>query len=176
MNADSTPDQTCMKFEPTSEHDWLKRLLGEWTYEHRCITEPGSEPQSFVGRETVHAIGKLWIQGHARGEMPGGSVGTMCLTIGFDPARGRFVGTWVGSMMTHLWVYEGWLEGDDTLVLEAVGPRFDDPSRSTKYRDITEFKGADERAFSAQMLQEDGSWTQMMTATYRRATEPDPGQ
>lgn len=169
MSTESTQDQPCMKVDPAKEHHWLKRFLGEWTYEHQCVMEPGAEPLKFSGRESVRAIGDLWIQGHAKGEMPGGSEGIMCITVGFDPGRGRFVGSWVGSMMTHMWVYEGWLEGDDTLVLEATGPRFDDPTKSTKYRDITEFKGADERAFRAQMLQDDGSWTQMMTATYRRA-------
>src|SRR5687768_17755328 len=37
---------------------------------------------------------------------------TAVITVGFDPAKGNFVGTWVGSMMTNLWVYKGWLEED----------------------------------------------------------------
>lgn len=158
-----------MHFEPTKEHLWLKRYLGEWTSVSECAGEPGGEPMKMEGRETVRAIGDLWIQGEGRGEMPGGGKATMFITVGFDPERGRFVGTWVGSMMTHMWVYEGWLEGEDTLILEAVGPRMDQPDKTTKYRDITEFKGPDERIFRGMILQDDGSWQQMMTATYRRA-------
>lgn len=169
MSTETTQNQPGMHIEPSKEHHWLKRYIGEWTYESECAMEPGGEPMKFHGRETVRAIGDLWIQGTGRGQMPGGDEGTMVMTVGFDPERGRFVGSWVGSMMTHMWVYEGWLEGDDTLILEATGPRCDQSGGTAKYRDITEFKGPDERAFRAVMLQEDGSWQQMMSATYRRA-------
>ncbi len=158
-----------MHTEPTKEHQWLKRYLGEWTSESECPAEPGGEPMKMKGRETVRSIGDLWIQGEGRGEMPDGDEATMFITVGFDPERGRFVGTWVGSMMTHMWVYEGWLEGDDTLILEATGPRWDQPGKTAKYRDVTEFKGPDERAFRALVQQDDGSWQQIMTATFRRA-------
>ena len=45
-------------------------------------------------------IGDLWLLAEGRSEMPGGGTGTMLITLGFDPARGRYVGTWVGSLMT----------------------------------------------------------------------------
>jgi len=57
----------------------------------------------------VRSLGGLWILAEGRGEMPGGAPATMLMTLGYDPAKNRFVGTWVGSMMTHLWVYQGWL-------------------------------------------------------------------
>lgn len=169
MSTESTQDQPCMHVEPTKEHAWLKRFLGEWAFEHACPpTEPDGEPTTFQGRETVRSIGDLWIQGQGRGAMPGGGEANMVITVGFDLSRGRFVGTWVGSMMTHMWIYEGWLEGEDTLILEASGPRMDQPGKSTKYRDITEFSGPDRRNFRTLVLQEDGSWHQMMTAVFRR--------
>lgn len=158
-----------MNTEPTKEHAWLKRYLGEWTYESECPAGPGGEMMKTTGQETVRAIGDLWIQGEGRGQVPGVDDATMILTVGFDPERGRFVGTWVGSMMSNLWVYEGWLEGDDTLVLESTGPVWQQPGKTAKYRDITEFKGPDERAFRAMMLKEDGSWQELMSARYRRA-------
>jgi hypothetical protein len=39
--------------------------------------------------------------------MPGGGAATMFLTLGYDPQRERYVGTWIGSMMTHLWGVRG---------------------------------------------------------------------
>ena len=42
--------------------------------------------------------------------MPDGGPATMIMTLGYDPAKKRFVGTFIGSMMTNLWVYEGELE------------------------------------------------------------------
>lgn len=41
------------------------------------------------------------------GEMPGGGIATTMMTLGYDPARKWFVGTFIGSMMTHMWVYAG---------------------------------------------------------------------
>ena len=34
----------------------------------------------------------------------------MIMTLGYDPQKKRFVGTLIGSMMTHLWVYDGALD------------------------------------------------------------------
>lgn len=47
---------------------------------------------------------------------------TTIMTIGYDPHRQRFVGTFVASMMTHLWMYEGALDdGERVLTLETEG-------------------------------------------------------
>ncbi len=157
-----------MECKPVKEHEWLKRFVGEWTYESECPAEPGGQPMKFTGREVVRALGDLWIHGEGRGEMPGGGEAVMVTTVGFDPAAGRFVGTWVGSMMTHLWAYQGWLEGEDTLVLEATGPNFEKPGETATFRDITEFKGRDLRIFRGTVRQEDGSWKQLMNMEFRR--------
>lgn len=150
------------------EHEWLKRFVGKWRYESECPAEPGGPPVKFDGTETVRAVGDLWVVGESKGEMPGGEEATMIMTVGFNIAAQKYVGMWIGSMMTHMWVYSGWLEGDNTLVLEAEGPRFDDPSKKTKYRDITVFKTPDHRAFRSEVLGEDGKWTQLMSMDFYR--------
>jgi hypothetical protein len=54
--------------------------------------------------------------------MPGGAATTM-MTLGYDPHRKRYVGTWIGSMMTHLWVYGCELDASErVLTLNAEGP------------------------------------------------------
>jgi hypothetical protein len=89
------------------------------------------------------------------------------VTVGFDPERGKFVGSWVGSMMNHQWVYEGYLEGD-RLILESEGPRFDDQPGLGKYRDIVVFDGPDVRRLIGEHLTDAGEWVQFMETTYRR--------
>jgi hypothetical protein len=42
-----------MKTEPQKEHEWLQRLVGEWTYESDCSMEPGKPPEKFEGSESV---------------------------------------------------------------------------------------------------------------------------
>ena len=157
-----------MEAKPEPQHAWLKRWVGEWSFESECAGEPGAEPVRSGGREVVRAIGDLWIVGEASGDAPDGTPYTAVLTVGFDPKRGRIVGSWVGSMMTHLWVYDGWLNADE-LTLEAEGDSFAEPGTVTKHRDITELVSDDERRFRSEMLDPKGQWQQIMSAVYRRS-------
>lgn len=158
-----------MTSKPEKEHEWLQQLVGEWTYEHAMAPEPGKPIESFAGTETVRSLGGLWVVAEGRGDMPGGGTATMMLTLGYDPTRKRFVGTWIGSMMTQLWVYDGWLnEAANTLTLETEGPSFTEPGKLTRFREIIELKDRDTRTFRSTMRRDDGEWTTVMTATYRR--------
>ncbi|HEX6987588.1 MAG TPA: DUF1579 domain-containing protein [Planctomycetaceae bacterium] len=158
-----------MKSEPVQEHRWLRRLLGEWSFEHECPGGPDQPPVKSRGTEAVRAIGDLWVVAEGQGTMPDGSPATMVLTLGYDPRKGRFVGTWTGSMMTHLWVYDGELDaGRNRLALYADGPSFTDPTKTARYCDAIEFLADDHRTLTSSVLGEDGNWTTFMTAHYRR--------
>jgi hypothetical protein len=158
-----------MHTEPQKEHEWLQQLLGEWTSEAECSTEPGQPPQKFKGSERVRTLGGLWVLCEGQGEMPGGGTADMVITLGYDPERQRYVGTWVGSMMTHLWVYEGFLDSEGKiLTLEAEGPSCIGGGKFAKYRDVIEIKNADYRLLTSHILNEDGQWHAFMTAHYRR--------
>lgn len=163
-------DQCAQMFTPPQkEHAWLQKLVGNWTSEAECVGEPGQPPTKNRGTETVKSIGELWIIGDGQGEMPGGGTAKMMITLGFDPKRNRFVGTWVGSMMSHLWVYEGELDASGrVLTLNSTGPSFTDPTKQAKYQDIIEIKNDDYRTLSSRSLGDDGKWTHFMTAHYRR--------
>ena len=89
---------------PQREHRWLERFIGEWTSETEMSMEPGKPAEKCHGTDTVRSLGGLWILAEGQGEMPGGGPVSMVLTLGYDPQRKRFVSTWIGSMMTHLWV------------------------------------------------------------------------
>jgi hypothetical protein len=158
-----------MKNEAQPQHRWLQQLVGEWTYESECVMEPGKPPETFSGTETVRPIGDLWVLCEGRGEMPGGGLATMLITLGYNPNTERYVGTFVGSMMSHLWIYDGWLDAAGTLLtLEAEGPSFAGDGSMAKYHDLIEIKSPDHHVLSSQVLGEGGEWTRFMTANYRR--------
>ena len=91
------------------------------------------------------------------------------MTLGYDPARKHFVGTFIGSMMTHLWVYEGDLdEGGQQLTLRAQGPDCSGNGRMVQYRDVITFRDDNHRELTSYMQAENGEWTQIVKATYRR--------
>ena len=157
------------KPEPRAEHRWLQRLVGEWAWEGESPTGPGQPPSTFAGTESVRSVGGLWVVGDGRCPAPGGGEGSTVLTLGFDPVKGRFVGTFVASMMTHLWVYDGSLDAAGrVLTLDCEGPDFSDPSKTARYRDVIELESDDHRILTSQALGEDGQWHVFMTAHYRR--------
>jgi hypothetical protein len=159
-----------MMAEPQQEHAWLEQLVGKWTYESKAEMGAGQEPCHAAGSETVRSLGGLWVVGEGSGDMPDGKPATMLITLGYDPDAGVYRGTWIGSMMTHLWVYEGRLdETGKVLTLDATGPSFTEPGKTARYQDVITILGPDERLLTSRSLADDGTWHEFMQARYRRA-------
>jgi hypothetical protein len=158
-----------MQATSQKEHQWLNRLVGEWTYEHECTMGPDQPPIKLKGTEVVRSLGGLWAVGEGTGEMPGGGISQSIMTLGYDPLTKRFVGTFVASVMTHLWPYNGSLDAEEkVLTLDTEGPSFSDDGTMAKYQDIIEFHSDDHRTLSSQYLGPDGKWVPFMTAHYWR--------
>jgi hypothetical protein len=101
--------------------------------------------------------------------MPGCGPATTMMILGYDPQKKRFLGTWIGSMMTHMWVYDGVLDAsENVLTLDTEGPSMAGDGKMAKYQDIIEFKSDDHRTLASQVLGDDGKWHRFMTAHYRR--------
>lgn len=163
-----------MQSEPVKEHRWLQRLVGEWAGEFECNMGPDQPVAHTKGTEAVRPLGELWTIGQGEGECPMAKDTVHSLmTLGYDPQRGCFVGTFVASMMTHVWFYEGALdESGNRLVLNTEGPSFDPGATGmAKYQDIIEFIDDDHRTLASQVLGEDGQWHQFMIGHYRRQTQ-----
>lgn len=162
-----------MDTPPHEQHRWLEQLVGDWTSSSEAACEPGQPLQHFSGSESVRKLGDHWVLCEGRAEMPGGGMGSMLMTLGYDAQAGCFVGTWVGSMMSHLWVYtRGTLDAaGKVLTLESEGPSFTGEGMSS-YRDVIGIVGPDHRTLTSHVLGADGQWTQFMTADYRRNGSP----
>ncbi|WP_421361810.1 DUF1579 domain-containing protein [Agrobacterium rosae] len=156
--------------KPQKEHAFLERLVGEWVMISSSGYEgydPDDAEQRFT--ESIKSVGGLWIVSDGRGKMPDGTPMAAIITLGFDPVKGHYVGSWIGSMMTTLWVYKGWLEPDGkTLVLEAQGPKFDGSGEIATYHDVLTLHDDNSRTFSGSVLQPDGSFKQFMSSEFRR--------
>jgi hypothetical protein len=158
-----------MKAEPTREHKWLQKFVGDWTYETEASMEPGKPPVKMTGSESIRALGEIWVQGQGTSQMPDGSPAETQITLGYDPTKKRFVGTWLGTMMAHLWIYDGELSADGrTLTLNSEGPSMTEENKRANYRDVFEFKNDDLRTLTAHVQGADGEWTQFMTMDYHR--------
>jgi len=134
-----------------------------------CSMGPDQPPSQTKGVETVRSLGGLWTVGEGQGECPDGTPVISLMTLGFDPAKGRFVGTFVASMMSMIWHYDGALSPDGkSLVLDTEGPSMSGDGAMAKYQDTITFLSPDHRTLTSRSLGADGQWTEFMTAHYRR--------
>jgi hypothetical protein len=145
------------------EHRFLERLVGVWDV---TASEMTADQQ---WTEIVRSLHGIWFVAEGNGEMPGGGAATTMLTLGYNAAKGKYVGTWIGSMMDHLWVYEGDVSPDGkVLSLYTRGPDFENKGAEQDYREQIIFIDDDHRTFNSSAKQPDGSWKQFMEARYTR--------
>ncbi|HMP03810.1 MAG TPA: DUF1579 domain-containing protein [Gemmatales bacterium] len=156
-----------MNAQPTPQHDWLQQLVGTWTFESECIMGPDQPPTQSTGSETVRSLGGLWTVGEGTSG-DANEKWSSIMTLGYDGKSAQFVGTFIASMMEHLWHYRGTLDAAQrVLTLDTEGPNFTDGSL-IPYQDIIEIVGPNERTLTSRMRGPDGNWVQFMKATYRR--------
>ena len=158
-----------MTAKPERQHRWLERLVGEWMFETDVPAQAGQPASKSTGSESVRSIGGLWIQAEGHGEMPGGGPATSVMTLGYDLQKKRFVGSWIGSMMTFMWVYDGELDAAErVLTLTSEGPSMSGDGTMSSYQDVIEFTSNDHRTLTSRVRTPDGTWQHFMTVDYRR--------
>lgn len=150
--------------EPLPEHQWLQRLVGEWTYETADPAQPGV---NWTGTESVRSVGEFWVVAEGCGEMAGFPATTI-MSLGFDPEK-QLVGTWINSLLANFWVYHGELSADGkTLTLATEGPDMFVDGKLGLYHHVIEFQNDEERTLSARILREDGTWHEITITRYLR--------
>lgn len=158
--------------QPSPDHAWLEQLLGDWTAETEMVMAPDQPPTITTGAETFRSLGPFWVLGE--GTMGcGETVGRNLMTLGYDPRTQRFVGTFITSMMSHLWPYDGALdESRKLLTLDSTGPSFAGDGTLTKYQDLIEIITPNHRTLTSRYLDPSGAWRQFMVAHYHRVASP----
>jgi hypothetical protein len=156
--------------QPQSEHNWLAQLAGEWVVDSECNMGPEAPPQKTKGRMSCRMLGGLWLIAEGSSDSPEGEPWTSIMTLGYDPAKGKYIGTFIASMMTHLWPYSGLVDASGKrLPLDSEGPRFDGVEGMAMYRDTIELVDKDHWNFFGEMQLDDGTWQRIMYSENRRA-------
>ncbi|MDQ0559404.1 hypothetical protein QO004_001182 [Rhizobium mesoamericanum] len=145
------------------EHEFLEDLVGVWD-----VTAPemtGQEPWTEIVR-SLHG-GSFVAKGS--GQRPGGGAATTVLTLGYSADKGKYIGAWIGTMMDYLWVYEGVVSDDGTILsLYTTGPDCGDTKKLADYREQIIFHDCHHRMFNSATRQPDSSCKQFMEAHYTR--------
>jgi hypothetical protein len=141
---------------PQKEHEWLRQLVGEW------------EGDWGQAKSSTRMLGEIWMVSDVKASFGDTSMSAM-MTLGYDPQKKKYVGTWIDSLTAYLWKYEGTLDASGkALALDAEGPNPAAGGKMTKMRDTIEIKSKDHFVLIASMLGDDGKWQTFMTINYRR--------
>src|SRR3546814_6492068 len=82
--------------KPQAEHGFLEKLVGTGEVTSKEMGE--GEPWT----EVVRSLHGLWVIAEGNGQMPGGGDASTVMTLGYDPDRSRYVGTWIDRKSTRL--------------------------------------------------------------------------
>jgi len=153
--------------EPVKEHKWLEQFAGEWESEVEAFM-PGGDSLKGKSTETAKMMGGFWLISNGTGEMMGMKMNSV-LTLGYDPDKKKYVGTWIDSMTSMLWKYEGSVDdAGKTLTLETEGPCMMKAGQMTKFKEVMQIIDKDNKVFSSSMLGDDGKWVPVMKVTSKR--------
>ena len=154
--------------KPQKEHEWFNQLEGEWLSETECQMGPDHPPHKSTGEVCCRSMQGMWCLIEGKGEEPDSGGWSTLMTLGYDPKQSQYVGTFVGSMITFLWHYQGGLdESGRKLTLDTEGPKFHG-SGTTAYKDSIEIVDDDHWILSSEILTDEGNWEQIMTSHHRR--------
>ena len=155
-----------MNEQLASQHIWFQRLIGNWKCEIECAVIPGEPAEKTSGTEVFRSMGDFWVIGEGIMET-GDCAGQSVMTLGYDTRKNQFVGSFISSLMTHLWPYCGQLDSSgQKLILDSEGPSFADDKTMSRYQDSIEFIDDNHRVLTSQVLLPSGEWQRFMTAHY----------
>jgi hypothetical protein len=85
METPTVEPSSAMPENPQKEHQWLQKLVGEWTYETEVKMESEHSTEKATGTEMVRSLDGLWIVAEGQGEMPGcGAAGELSPEVKAD--------------------------------------------------------------------------------------------
>jgi hypothetical protein len=111
----------CAMPRPTAEHARLAANTGTWDVACTYYMDPSQPPMEVKAVETVELLGPFFTTSRFETEFMGAPfVGSA--TLGFDPAAGHWVSTWIDSMNPFMFQFTGAQAEDGTLTMRGKGP------------------------------------------------------
>jgi hypothetical protein len=162
------PQQPPEMPKPVKEHEWLKQIEGEWETTGEMQMAPDQPVIKSKGIEKNRMNGAFWLVSNQKGECMGMTMECV-FTLGYDPSKKKYVGTWIDNMTPHLWSYEGEVDSaGKTLTLLTKGPDPMAPGKTRNFKEVLTIKDKDHRTFTSSMQGDDGKWTTFVKMESKR--------
>ncbi|MCA8956772.1 MAG: DUF1579 family protein [Planctomycetes bacterium] len=151
---------------PSEHHQRLHDKVGVWDVDCRYFMDPGGDPIAAAGTDEVEALGAFWTTARFRCQVMGNTISGLA-TTGYDPVRGKYIGTWQDSATPYFYYFEGDMDEDGALVM--VGENVDPMSgQLATYRSVERCDG-DTRSLELFIEVAPGREVQILEYRYKRA-------
>lgn len=157
--------------EPGAPHRVLAGLAGSWTVSNRIWMEPGSPPVEGSGTCEQKMIlgGHYLLQEYTFADEVMGETVTALNLVGFDNHTGKYVSTWIDSMSTGIYYFEGTGSADGRIISQEC--RYDDLVKGPCiWRSVATIKDDDTLEYETYLTPAGGKEEKMsmMTLTRKR--------
>lgn len=152
---------------PGESHALLASMAGSWRTSTRSYMAPGAPPVASEGScEQRMILGGRYLHQEFKGDMMGTPFTGIGVT-GFDNHTRKFVSTWMDSMGTGIYYFEGTLDADGRTMTQEC--RCDDPIKGPMtLRSVTRILDEDTHEFEIYGTDRSGKEEKMMEMTYKR--------
>ena len=152
---------------PGVPHKVLANLVGSWTTKTRAWMEPDKPPMEDTGTcEQKMLLDGRYLQQEYTGKMMG-SLFKGINVIGYDNHTKKYVSTWVDSMSTGIYFFEGTASADGKIITQMSS--YDDPVRGpTVWRSITRIVNIDTLEYEMYLTSSGGKEEKIMEMTVTR--------
>jgi hypothetical protein len=163
--------------QPAPEHHKLAELVGVWDATIDYMGQDGKPAQSKGTCIRKQPMGSFWLVDKFQAEMMGMQFSGLG-TTGYDPAKKKYVGTWIDSLAPSIMVTEGGFDKTGKiLTMSGMAPGFD--GKPVMNRTVTTIKDKNTHLFQMFAPGPDGKEMTMLTMTYKRrvkAVDKVPGK
>ncbi len=163
----SAQENTLATPEASAGHAILKKDIGIWDAEIKIwLPGQGDQPMLSKGTETNKMVGDFWIVNQFDYEMMGQTFGGHGV-FGFDPASGKYSGTWYSSDSPTAIPMEGqWDESTKTMTMSMDGT--DSFGNPIKGKTVSTYVDDNHKTFEMHLDLGDGEMHKMMEVRYTR--------
>jgi len=154
--------------KPGKQHEALKYFEGTWDATAKFMTEPGKPMAESKGSEKAELIlGGFWLSFEYKGEMMGMSF-TGRGTMGYDQQKQKYVGTWIDSMKSGLFLSEGKADEQFKVFTMMAQGYCDSEGKAITMKQVYEIKDQDTYTLSFLTPNPDGKEMTTGTIEYKR--------
>jgi hypothetical protein len=155
---------------PGAPHQLLAGLEGCWTTRTKAWMGPDQPPVEASGTcEQKMILGGRYLQQEYTGVMMGEPFSGFNL-IGFDNQRQKFVSTWIDTMSTGIYYFEGQADAAGTITQEGS---YEDPDKGpATWRSVTRFVDENTLVYEMYLIPAGGPAEKMSEMTVSREARP----